>query len=191
MRKAFLATVIVFTLAALSNAQKTRLNFDSRIGVVDVNSQKELCLTILNPNMPEGSLITLIAADKPQSLAEATVQKRLARSCSRNPDVPQAASFYLLKLTKGDSSFVDDSQLMPPSIAIFNSSNPVKIAKRIVSVDLNGDGKREYFRQCTSSEGVHLTVWSGKPLIGKRVWHWYYYLGFGVEPSCKRKDYQE
>lgn len=191
MRKAFLATVIVLTLAALANAQKNRFNFESQIGVADINPQKELCLTILNSNISTGSRIALIATDKPQSLAEARVQKRLPRSCSPNPDVPQGASFYLLKLTKGGSGFLDDSAVMPPSIAVFRPSNPIRIAGRIVSVDLNGDGRREYFRQCTSNEGVHLTVWSGKPLVGKRVWHWYYYLGYDVEPSCKKKDYQE
>jgi hypothetical protein len=191
MGKAFLATVIVLTLAALANAQKNRFNFESRIGVTDINPQKELCLTILNSNISVGSRITLIAADKPQSLAEAVVEKRLPRSCSSNPDVPQVASFYLLKLTKGSSSFFNDSAPVPPSIAVFSPSNPIRIVRRIVSADLNGDGRREYFRQCTSNEGVHLTVWSGKPLRGKRVWHWYYYLGYDVEPSCQKKDYQE
>ena len=66
----------------------------------------------------------------------------------------------------------------------------VKIANGIASVDLNGDKKDEYFRACTSMEGLHLTVWSGKPLIGKRIWHSYYGVGYDTVPSCKEKDYE-
>jgi len=52
--------------------------------------------------------------------------------------------------------------------------------------DLDGDGKPESFKACTSSEGVHLTVWSGTPLKagGVRRWHAYYYLDYDTEPSC-------
>ena len=43
-------------------------------------------------------------------------------------------------------------------------------------------------RSCTSSEGLHLTVWAGVPLKSRRLWHEYYYLGFDVEPSCEDED---
>jgi hypothetical protein len=69
-------------------------------------------------------------------------------------------------------------------------SNEVIVKSGIASIDLNGDKKAEYFRACTSMEGVHLTVWSGKPLTGKRIWHNYYYLGYDTEPTCKKKDYE-
>jgi hypothetical protein len=35
-----------------------------------------------------------------------------------------------------------------------------------------------------------LTVWTGKPLIGKRIFHAYYYLRYDTEPTCKKKDYE-
>ena len=38
---------------------------------------------------------------------------------------------------------------------------------------------------------MHFTVWSGKPLSGKRVWHRYHYLGYDVEADCKPKDTAE
>jgi hypothetical protein len=55
--------------------------------------------------------------------------------------------------------------------------------------DLDGDGKAESFRQCVSSEGVHLTVWSGEPLKGKRIFHAYVPLGYDTEPNCTPADY--
>jgi hypothetical protein len=43
-------------------------------------------------------------------------------------------------------------------------------------------------RNCTSHEGIHATLWGGKPLTSKRIWHFYYYLGMDVDPSCTDKD---
>jgi hypothetical protein len=43
-------------------------------------------------------------------------------------------------------------------------------------------------RACASSEGLHLTGWSGIPLRSERLWHQYYYLGYDVEPDCEDAD---
>jgi hypothetical protein len=62
-----------------------------------------------------------------------------------------------------------------------------------VRADLDGDGIVESFRACLSSEGLHLTVWSGLPLEGERRWHRYHYLGFELDPSaqdCTKADYE-
>jgi hypothetical protein len=59
-----------------------------------------------------------------------------------------------------------------------------------VTGDLNGDGVQETFRDCTSREGVHLTIWSGEPLKGSKLWHAYFYLGYDTEPSCVDRDFQ-
>ena len=55
--------------------------------------------------------------------------------------------------------------------------------------DLDADGAPETFRSCTRQEGVHLTVWSGPALLSPRRWHYYYYLGNDVEPTCEEADY--
>jgi hypothetical protein len=52
------------------------------------------------------------------------------------------------------------------------------------SVDLDRDGKMEAFFACTSSEGVHLTVWSESMETARRLWHSYVYLGYDTEPTC-------
>ncbi len=56
--------------------------------------------------------------------------------------------------------------------------------------DIDHDGTVERLRVCTSSEGLHLTIWSGQPLVGTRRWHRYFFLGYDVEPSCTEKDYE-
>jgi len=57
----------------------------------------------------------------------------------------------------------------------------------LVSPDLDGDGRRAYFRSCASAEGLHLTVWSEAPL-GRRRFHAYHDLGYDVDPSCTEAD---
>jgi hypothetical protein len=59
-----------------------------------------------------------------------------------------------------------------------------EVSNGAVAADLDGDGQREFFRSCTSVEGVHVTVWSGAPLTGQRRWHAYHYVGYDMVPSC-------
>jgi hypothetical protein len=40
------------------------------------------------------------------------------------------------------------------------------------------------YRQCAGSESLHLTAWQN----GRRIWHGYYYLGYDVEPDCRRDE---
>ncbi len=92
---------------------------------------------------------------------------------------------YLLKLS--DKSDTNNGF----GIGIVNANAQAKIVKGLATIDLNEDGKDEYFRECTSNEGLHLTVWTGKPLIGKRIWHSYYNFNYDTMPNCKEKDYEE
>ncbi|MFN0061548.1 MAG: hypothetical protein ACKVPX_03415 [Myxococcaceae bacterium] len=41
------------------------------------------------------------------------------------------------------------------------------------------------FRECTSAEGVHVTVWEGTPLKSRLRWHGYWYAGYDLEPNCE------
>ena len=181
--KILAATLIVsLSLAIDAEAKDRRFDFYSQVGVVDARSQNELCLTIPNGNIAEGSRIHIVSLYTPQSVAVAIVQRKLSSSCSRNPDTSPNDSFYSLRLIRGRV------ELEGVGIAVVNAGNGIRIARGLASVDLNEDGRREYFRVCTSHEGLHLTVWSGRPLRGVRRWHWYYYLGYDVEPNCTNKE---
>jgi hypothetical protein len=87
-----------------------------------------------------------------------------------------------------------ESQVAPPSgtvwVALLLAPGILKGSPRGIEGDIDGDGTAERLRVCTSNEGLHLTIWSGEPLVGPRRWHRYLYLGYDVEPSCVPKDYE-
>jgi len=58
----------------------------------------------------------------------------------------------------------------------------------LLQAELDGAAPAETFRACASLEGAHLTVWSGRPLAGRRLWHVYYYLGYDTEEDCTPGD---
>jgi hypothetical protein len=60
-----------------------------------------------------------------------------------------------------------------------------------IRTDVDRNLAPDTYRACTSSEGVHLTVWSGEALRTDRLWHYYYYLGYDVEPNCVEAEYAE
>lgn len=181
--------VILFACACCAVVIADQFSFDSRLGVVDANSEGRLCLSISDPSLVDGTAVSLILPDKPQRVVKATVEGKAAHDCSRNPSADSNASFYWLKIAVKKLA-VDSEGPLPPVIAVVRPVKAVSVRRGIASGDLNGDGRAEFFRVCTSTEGNHLTVWTGEPLIGKRVWHSYYYLGYDVVPTCKKKDYQ-
>ena len=97
----------------------------------------------------------------------------------------------------GDLSYevrVIDGALPPypsgPSVAIVGGGAELIVTPSSLSTDIDGDGTLETFRACTSHEGLHLTLWAGPPLQGRRVWHTYFLLGYDVDPSCTPADYE-
>ena len=182
----FLALVMLAILmGSTSNAVsiRTRFTFESQVGVVE-RFENRFCLAIRNTNLAEGHRIQIITLGKPQYVAEALILEKLSSSCSTNPETNERTSFYSLKPNKGSV------ELNTVSIAVVNYDGTFALNRGAVSADLNRDGRSEYFRKCTSNEGIHLTVWSGKPLVGQRRWHRYFYLNYDVVPSCKEKDYE-
>ena len=72
-------------------------------------------------------------------------------------------------------------------IAIVNSPGKVAVKSGVAELDHPGEAPL-YFRDCTSNEGLHLTVWAGKPLVGKRIWHAYQHFLYDTEPSCRDEE---
>lgn len=157
--------------------------YETRTGIVVASPAGEVCLSIEDPSLAVGERITIVQTWAPQSTAEAKVTKKRPDQCA-NRDPSDRETNYALQLRHGT--------LRPHQVTIglSNVTVPFRVANDVVSADLDQDGQREYFRACTSTEGLHLTVWSRMPLAGVRRWHRYYYLGYDVEPTCTTKDYE-
>jgi hypothetical protein len=173
--------MLSLSLQAFSWTEGHAYDYASSVGVAALSGTK-VCLAINNPQLPPGSTVSLVVASIPQSLVQAEVVGPAAETCSTPQLRDSGSNIYELRLRSGTLPEV------MPVIAVTNSSHPLRETGTVVSGDLAGNGGREFFRLCNSAEGLHLTVWSGKPLTGKRKWHAYYYLGYDMEPNCTSKD---
>jgi hypothetical protein len=154
-------------------------DYAARIGVA-VQSHDRVCLSINNPHLQIKDPVTLIAPSDPQSIARAEIVNLGDCGGGKNGAPPG----YLLRLVSGT---VPDHL---PLIAL-TGDPALRTGNGNVIADLNGNGKSDSFRSCASSEGVHLTVWEGRPLEGIRIWHQYHYLGQDLEANCEKKDTAE
>lgn len=152
-----------------------------RIGLAAGDS--EHCLAMRGAALPAGSPITLVTPTGPQQVYRALVVRTVANCEVMTPhDMP--GPYYRLAPEAGGA------RLPGLSVAVLGRPGALVVAGE-VRLDL-GNGRLEArVRSCTSSEGLHLTLWSGAPLKSTRLWHAYWYLGMDVEPDCHPGDYRE
>ena len=158
----------VFMLAAAPPPRPQQM-----LGVASLCSGRP-CLAIRNSSLRPGRLLQIAGTLDPQD--------------------PQARQFSFTARVgarrappEGDLNFYDvaiDGVPMLPAIAIVGFRGKIQRAGDSLWADLYGDGQRAFFRSCASFEGIHFTVWTGRPLSGTLLWHQYFYLGYDVEPTC-------
>lgn len=178
---AILASASAFTAVTAHGQSCT----ETHIGVAEVRNDGSGCLTIRNDALRENETIDLVSPNKPQTHITARIENKLSQTCSANAVIQADASFYSIRVKQ------DEAKPTGPAIAIAGIKGDIEVREGVVRADLNGDGRLESFRQCASAEGLHLTVWEGEPLKGRRLWHGWYYLGYDVEPGCSQGDYGE
>ncbi len=136
------------------------------VGIAYSTDQGERCASLDAADLPPGTRVKLvIVAPARYKLNEST----LAGPCAAAPFASVGHAYALAGAPT--APFVGFALLGQPVI---------KVSGDQLTADLDRDGVGETFRQCTSHEGVHLTVWSGD----RRRWHGYHYLGYDTEPSC-------
>lgn len=171
----------------------TAKGIEAKLGVVSQTDAGFGCLRILNATLKASDeFYTISAYDKPNKVLRLRIKEKLAKSCvdddsdiGDNEKVTSNSSYYLAELVSKDP----DSTVISGIAAVGISKAP-SIDKGFATAELTGDPPAEFFRECTSSEGIHLTVWTGKPLIGKRIWYRYFYLHYDTVPNCKKRDYE-
>jgi hypothetical protein len=172
-----LVLLLVLLQDPCTAAGKTTGAMASRLGVA-VQKSGTICLYIRNADLAERSPLTLVLLSPPQSTSKAEVVRAAPPGCSSIDTSDAGLKAYEIRST-GEVPLPDT-----PSLAISGFSGRFEHRGKYVSADINQDGQPEFFRFCASSDGLHLTVWSGRALRGKRRWHQYYYLGYDVEPTC-------
>lgn len=170
---------------AAANAKR---QIDSKVGVVYRDHRNKLLLTLPNSALKAGSKVVLISVPGHSRLCCAEIVKRLGQGPGIGHQIIISGytqdTTYLMKMDKADAAV----QL---GFGIIDSPKIFSSRAGAIRADLNRDGIEESFRDCTSHEGVHLTIWSGQALKGPRLWHAYYFLEYDVEPSCVKQDYAE
>jgi hypothetical protein len=162
-------------------ARRTSFSYSSDIGVAVVKSGKA-CLEIHNASVSPGSKVSLVGPTVPQSTSDAVVIGRADDACPTIDQGDTNLNRYEIR-TAADSTLSSE-----PAIAILGPVGPFARVDKLMAADMDQDGRQEFFRSCTSAEGIHFTVWSGRPLEGARRWHQYYYLGYDVTPDCTQLD---
>jgi len=163
---------------------KPEFAFGSQIGIV-VKGKTQTCLAIVNPSLTVGTKLSVVSLEPPQAVLMAEVVAAASDECKGVTAAELVGNFYTVRMVTGDIASFE------PALAVYGYSGAFGKDGEMVTADLNSDGNKEYFRSCASSEGLHLTVWSGKPITGKRKWHEYYYLGYDIEPDCDPSDIPE
>lgn len=165
-------------------------NIQEKIGIAELKADGIGCLRTKNTDLAEKQSITVIVSlsEEKQKVITANIDKKLTQSCGRPASEsadknPGENAFYSFSF-----SAVQEIESFEIGIAVINSNGSAVIQNGSAEIDLDGDGKPEFFRKCTGFEGVHFTVWSGKPLQGERIWHSFYYVDYETEPSCKKQD---
>lgn len=173
---------------------KAVFDIHSKIGIADIrSSDRTSCLRTKNADLKANTPVSIIISldEPPQKVVTATVEKKQEKSCARyasesGDENPGENFFYSLIVAKDTADEIG----FEVGIAVIEPANPILIQNKLASIDLDEDGKAEFFRSCGGFEGTHFTIWTGKPLKGKRIWHSFYYVDYDTEPNCKKKDWK-
>ena len=160
-----------------SSRKDSQFDYATQIGIV-FREGEQLRLEIKNPNLATHEEIVIVESSKPQKIARAAIDGKVSGNCSQGGVNDEGGACYKLRAVSGK---IDRDSI---AFGIAKAAGPFAIRGGGVIADLDNDRVDERFRVCASMEGLHLTVWSGRPLKGKRQWHRYYYLGYDLEPNC-------
>lgn len=150
-------------------------------------------LRILNDSLLPGDSVRIVGLEHPQQITSATIIE--PTGCTESvkstmghfvidSEIDKEPSKYQIEFDNKKTEEEFDFHL---GIAIVNSENKLLVNNGTAELEMAG-GSPLRFRECTSFEGMHLTVWEGKPLTGKRIWHGYQHFLYGTDPTCKDKE---
>jgi hypothetical protein len=182
MSRDLLLLSLGLTYASSATAQ-TAFDYHSRVGVALTDTAGFHCLAIPASDLTPGTEVTLADPGDSAAVVRAAITVPVRGMCPGEVPDPND-HLYGLRVASPPAP-------QPGSVwfALLLTQGTLHASRAGIHGDLDHDGTEEHLRVCTSAEGLHLTIWTGAPLVGRRRWHRYFYLGYDVEPSCGAGDY--
>lgn len=179
-------TVALLAAIGCTRTSQPEFAYEADVGVVVPDGAGGHCLVIPREAIDSGTTLQIVSVSFAGS-GEAPAVGRLRVTGAETGacgEIHARSSDHRYRVALPDGY----STWGTPLVAL-HDAGPVVVQAAALTGDLDGDGAAEHFRMCSSSEGLHLTIWSGEPLVGTRRWHFYYFLGYDVEPNCSEADY--
>ena len=140
-----------------------------------------------------GDSVRIVGLEHPQEITSATIIE--PSGCTES--MKSALGEFVIdarpyrEATKYQIEFDDEGKAdhfdFHLGLAIVNSENKLVVKNGNAELEMTGTTPLR-FRSCTSHEGLHITVWAGKPLTGKRIWHAYQHFLYDTDPTCREKE---
>jgi hypothetical protein len=145
---------MLLTVAAVTMQAATE---SPRIGVAQAVSKDQVCVAMPSGRLGEGAVVTLVQPTPRQKVITVTVERPVP-SCEALEKALIAGPYFLARASLSSAAEPGTVWLAFPGrvSARFGRSDTV-------AVHLSEAHPDAHVRACASSEGLHLTVWSGRP----------------------------
>jgi hypothetical protein len=149
----------------------TAQEISQRIGLISGT-----CLSIEGPLLPKGARVFAVTLDPPHRVLWSEVLGQRTSGCESG----LAASYraYSISTDGWGMTYVDTA------VGLVGFRAPPTLTDGSLSVRFSDDPGIVTFRNCSSSEGFHITAWRN----GKRIWHVYTWVPYDTPNTCTPEE---
>ncbi len=142
-----------------------------RIGLISRD-----CLSIEGPPLPRGTRVFAVTLDPPHQVLWSEVLGQRTSGCESGLSASYRA--YSISTDGWGMTYVDTA------VGLVGFSDPPTLTDGSLSVRFSDDPGLVTFRNCSSSEGFHITAWRN----GKRIWHVYTWVPYDTPNTCTPEE---
>ena len=162
--------------------ESTRREQKLRFGVATA-FEGDVCIAVEGPELAAPTVVTVIDTELLPRVFTFVVDASV-QDCPLLRSQGSIGTQYRAHLADGE---LPSDRLL--GIAVVGKF-PGHGGRKDFTLDLGPAVPKGRVSSCTSSEGLWLNLWSAVPRKSTLLWQVYWYLGFDVEPTCRRADYQ-
>lgn len=139
------------------------------------------CLALAGSKPRIGSQVAVVALGDVQRIVAARIT---GKAVGADECIPLLDDRRAGNLREGLAFYrIDADAPVELGIGVVQShADPVPAVSDLL--DTNGDGRRDTFSHCATSEGVQFSVWADEARRETPLWSGYYYLGYDTEADC-------